>query len=100
MFFGAGGKLNGVRKVSRWREEGGERSLAVRLRRKDGQQAVERLEDGPEALLELVTELLSHLAEGVLAHVGGDEGALEELGVRLLLLSSRHLAPEAVEELQ
>ena len=31
--------------MSRWREEGGERSLAVRLRRKDGQQAVERLEE-------------------------------------------------------
>ena len=29
------------------------------------------LEDGPEALLELVAELLAHLAEGILAHLSG-----------------------------
>ena len=27
------------------------------------------LEDGPEALLELVAELLAHLAEGILLHL-------------------------------
>ena len=34
------------------------------------------LEDGPEALLELVAELLAHLAEGILLH-------LVRVGVRL-----------------
>ena len=44
------------------------------------------LEDGPEALLELVAKLLAHLAEGILAHlIGGRVRVRERERVRVRL---------------